>query len=98
MKLYEVRTKNSESDWHGQTRFVTSMKDVTSLLKKAYEGMCYTISVPDRLSQEQWIGILEADSPGRQEITITPVDLIAREEKPTKTKGHERPRSKNNSD
>lgn len=86
MKLYEVWTVNSESDWQGQTRFVPSVKEASSLLKKAYEGTCYIVSVPDRLTQEQWIGILEADSRGRQELTVTPVDLMSREEKPFKVK------------
>ncbi len=75
MKLYRIQ--NQKRHWGIETRFATSLTKTKQIAKKM-TGTSKTISecqIADRLTAQDWIDLLEMDSPGVQE-GKTPVDFI----------------------
>lgn len=78
MKLYRIRIDpTGKSNWCRETYFRTSAVKAKQVASK-FKGRRVEIDecqVRDRLTAENWIALLEFDSPGSAE-GLTPVDFI----------------------
>lgn len=77
MKLYRTQKFASPEGRFcpDRTRFTTSLGKAKTILKGDHIRV-HECRIPDRLTAADWIDILEADSPGLQEINRAPIEFI----------------------
>ncbi len=78
MKAYEIKTFNPKDQ--GITLYKGSMLDAAEIFvehkKRNVNCIINSVEFQSTLTKLEWFAILEADAPGQQDISLTPMDLI----------------------
>ena len=78
MRLYEVILFTNYNTWPDYTRYFTNRAKAKRFMNKHkndFQAKLSECEIPDRLTVEQWIDLLESDAPGNQDFKLAITEL-----------------------